>query len=142
MTASASSNRAARPFRVILVVHGIVTLAAAVVLAVFPAAIPATVGIDIGVDVFLLSYFLAAAELAVGVLSIGAARLSDTAAVRLIALVFVVFHLATAALEVVYLALTGPSAVLVANVGVRVVASAVFLLMARAQRDTRWARAL
>ena len=100
MTASASSNRAARPFRVILVVHGIVTLAAAVVLAVFPAAIPATVGIDIGVDVFLLSYFLAAAELAVGVLSIGAARLGDTAAVRLIALVFVVFHLATAALGV------------------------------------------
>lgn len=51
----------------------VVTLAALVMLVVLPAAIPSTVGITIGSDEYLLSYFLTAAELGIGVLAIGAA---------------------------------------------------------------------
>ena len=52
-------------------------------LAVVPAAIPATVGIDLDPEAYLLSYFLAAAELAIALLSLGATRLTDPAAVGL-----------------------------------------------------------
>ena len=130
ITARSHRHRPTGIVRALFVVHGIVTLAAAVVLTVFPAAIPATVGISLGVDASLLSYFLAAAELAIGMLSIGATRLGDPAALTLIALVFVVFHLATAALEVGYLVMTGPQGVLIANGGVRLVAAAAFLAAA------------
>lgn len=68
-----------------------------------PAAIPATVGIVIGQEDFLLSYFLAAAELGIAVISIGASRLADATAIGLIAAGLAVFHLSTAALEIFYL---------------------------------------
>jgi len=120
--------------RILLIVHGIITMAAAVVLAVLPAAIPATVGISIDVEGWLLSYFLAAAELAIALLSLGAVRLGNAAALRLIFDVFIVFHLSTAALEVLYLALTEVTPVLVANVAIRMVASALFLIARRSLR--------
>ncbi|KRE22875.1 hypothetical protein [Agromyces sp. Soil535] len=133
MTAEPDATLPAAPrvrglLRVVFLIHGVITLAAAVVLAVLPAAIPATVGIDVGPDAFLLSYFLAAAELAIGLLSLGAAQLSDPAAVRLIVVVFVVFHLATAALEVVYLLFAPVTAVLLVNIAVRVIAAVVFIV--------------
>ena len=121
--------------RILLIVHGIITMAAAVVLAVLPAAIPATVGISIDVEGWLLSYFLAAAELAIALLSLGAVRLGNAAALRLIFDVFIVFHLSTAALEVLYLALTEVTPVLVANVAIRLVASALFLIARRTLRE-------
>jgi len=99
-----------------------------------PAAIPATVGISIDVEGWLLSYFLAAAELAIALLSLGAVRLGNAAALRLIFDVFIVFHLSTAALEVLYLALTEVTPVLVANVAIRMVASALFLIARRSLR--------
>ena len=120
--------------RAIFIVHGIVTLAAAVVLAVFPAAFPATVGISIGPGEYLLSYFLAAAELGIGVLSLGAARLRDPGAVRLIAVSFALFHGATALLELVYILMAGASMVLVVNTVVRVAVAALFILVARSRR--------
>lgn len=125
--------------RVIFLLHGVITIAAAVVLVVFPALIPASVGIAIEPAQDLLLYFLAAAELGIGMLSIGAARLADAAAIRLIAASFAVFHGATAVLEVVYLAGNGTSPMLIANVAVRVVVTAVFLLIAWPHRvqDTR-----
>src|SRR4051812_34349105 len=108
VTSEGTESRAGRrPERIVFVAHGVVTLAAAVVLAVSPAAIPAAVGIVVGPDEFLLSYFVAAAELAIALTSIGAARLTDPAAIRLIAAGFALFHLATAALEVVHLARIG-----------------------------------
>ena len=115
--------------------HGIVTLAAAVVLAVLPAAIPATVGIDLDPEAYLLSYFLAAAELAIAMLSLGATRLTDPAAVGLIVAVIVVFHLSTAVLEVVSLLFAPVTGVLIANIAVRVVAAAIFVFAWR-----RWRR--
>jgi hypothetical protein len=112
--------------RVLFLVHGVVTLAAAVVLAVLPAAIPGTVGIAIDADGFLLSYFLAAAELAMALLSFGAAWLTDIPALRLIVVVFIVFHLATAGLEIAYLSFTSASPVLLANIAVRIIAAGLF----------------
>ena len=120
-----------RPLRALLIAHGVVTLAAAVALAAVPAAIPATVGIALQPDAFLLSYLLAAAELAIGILSLGATRLTDSAALTLIIAVFVVFHLATAALEALHLALTGVDAVIVINIAVRLAVSAAFLVLGR-----------
>ena len=123
-----------RPLRALLLAHGIVTIAAAVVLAVVPAAIPATVGIALQPDAFLLAYLLAAAELAIGILSVGATRLTDSAALTLIIAVFVVFHLATAALEALNLALTGVDAAIVINIAVRLAVSAAFLVLGRTRR--------
>ena len=123
-----------RPLRALLLAHGIVTIAAAVVLAVVPAAIPATVGIALQPDAFLLAYLLAAAELAIGILSLGATRLTDSAALTLIIAVFVVFHLATAALEGLHLALTRFDAVIVINIAVRLAVSAAFLVLGRTRR--------
>lgn len=120
--------------RIIFIVHGVVTLAAAIVLAVFPAAIPSTVGLSIGSGAYLLSYFLAAAELGIGVLSLGAAHLSDPTAIRLIAVSFAAFHAATAILETVYIVIEGASAVLIANIVVRVIAAVAFLLVVRGRR--------
>jgi hypothetical protein len=120
--------------RLILVLHGVITCAAAIVLAVFPAAIPATVGVPLEPREYLLSYFLAAAELGIGLLSVGAARLDDQRAVQMIGATFAAFHGATAVLEVIYLAMEGGSAVLFANVVVRVIAAATFLLLARSRR--------
>ncbi len=122
--------------RIVLIVHGLVTLAAAVVLAVLPAAIPATVGIELEPDAYLLSYFLAAAELAIAMLSLGATRLTDPAAVGLIVAVIVVFHLSTAVLEVVYLLFAPVTGVLIANIAVRVVAAAIFVFAWRRWRRT------
>jgi hypothetical protein len=119
--------------RGIFIVHGVVTLAAAVVLVAVPAVIPSTVGIAVEADEYLLSYFLAAAELCIGMLSLAAVRLQNAGAVRLIALSFAVFHGATAVLEVVYMLAEGWSAVLLANIVVRVIAAVVFLYVARRQ---------
>lgn len=115
---------------VVFLVHGVVTIAAAVVLAVAPAAIPATVGIMLDREAHLLAYLLAGAELGIGVLSLGAARLRDPGAIRLIAGSFAAFHGATAALEAVQLAVTGFDGVLLANLAVRVLAAVVFVVLA------------
>jgi hypothetical protein len=138
MTDAAKVNHAGRVgtfLRVLFIAHGVVTLAAAVVLAVLPAAIPATVGIAIDPEAFLLSYFLAAAELAIALLSFGAARLTDVPALRLIVTVFIVFHLSTAVLEVVFASFTAVSPVLLANIAIRIAAAALFFIAWR--RESR-----
>lgn len=123
--------------RLVFIVHGVITLAAAVVLVAFPALIPSTVGIRLETEQNLLSYFLAAAELAIGVLSLGAAWLRDPNAIRLIALSFAVFHGATAILEIAYLITTGMSAALIGNIVVRVIVTALFIVIAQGRRTLR-----
>ncbi len=120
--------------RIIFIVHGVVTIAAAILLAVLPGVIPATVGILMEPVDDLLSYFLAAAELCIGLLSIGAARFDDVYSVRLIALSFAAFHGATAVLEVVYIAMQEPTTVLLVNLVVRIVVCALFLWIGLAKR--------
>ena len=123
-----------RTERVIFIAHGVIMLAAAIVLVVFPAAIPATVGIALARSEYLLPYVLAAAELGIGLLSLGAARLRDPDAIRLIALSFAAFHGTTAVLEVIPLAAIGVSGVLIANIVVRMLVSGLFVLIARRRR--------
>lgn len=52
--------------RWVFLIHGVVTMAAGVVLALFPAAIPLTVGIETDPSGYLLAYLLAAAQLGIG----------------------------------------------------------------------------
>src|SRR5690606_41439263 len=76
------------------------------------------------------AYLLAGAELGIGVLSLGAARLRDPGAIRLIAGSFAAFHGATAPLEAVQLAVTGFDGALLANLAVRALAAVVFDVLA------------
>ena len=84
-----------RTLRAVFVMHGLITLAGAVVLTVFPTAIPSAVGITLERADYLLVYLVAAAELAVAVLSFGAAGLTDRRALGLIVTTLVVLHLAS-----------------------------------------------
>jgi hypothetical protein len=118
-----------RTLRAVFVVHGLITLAGAAVLIAIPTAIPSAVGITIGRSDYLLVYLVAAAELTVAVLSFGATRITDVAALRLIVSTFVVLHLASGILNVVYMALTKANGTMVANTVLRFTVVAVFLVV-------------
>ena len=117
------------PVRILFIVHGIVTAAAGVVLIAAPGLIPSTVGIALPADANLLPYLLGAVELGVAALSVGAAWLRDAAAIRLIAVSFVVLHAVTAIVELLALA-QGADAFLWGNVVLRVVVATLFTLVA------------
>src|SRR6202035_5753146 len=85
--------------RAVLVVHGFITLAAAVVLAAAPRLIPGLVGIDLEPSAYVFVYLLAGAEFGLAVLSFGGSRLSDARALRLIAWSCIAFHGSSGALE-------------------------------------------
>jgi hypothetical protein len=123
-----------RPLRIVLFVHGLITLAGAVVLAVFPTAIPSMVGITIARPEYLLVYLVAAAELAVAVLSFGATRLTDPAALGLIVTTIAVLHGASGILDIVYMGVTEANGTLIGNAVLRFAVVAVFLLVWRAAR--------
>jgi len=114
-----------RTLRLLLTVHAVATLAAAIVLVVAPAAIPTTVGIVIAPSAFLLCYLLAAAELGIGVVSWGARNLTDATALRLVLASFIVFHGASAILEL-WAFVNGLSARIWANLAFRLVAVTLF----------------
>lgn len=116
-----------RPLRIVLFVHGLITLAGAVVLTVSPSAIPSLVGIDLQRPDYLLVYLVGAAELAVAVLSFGATRLTDRAALWLIVLTLVVLHGFSGILDVVYMAVTDVNGVMIANTVARFAVVAVLL---------------
>jgi hypothetical protein len=117
-----------RTLRAVFFVHGLITLAGAVVLTAFPTAITSAVGITITRPDFLLVYLVAAAELAVAVLSFGATRIIDWAALRLIVTTLVALHSASGILDIVYMALTEPNATMVSNTVLRFAVVAVFLI--------------
>jgi hypothetical protein len=93
-----------KALQAVFFVHGLITLAGAVVLTAFPTAIPSMVGITITRPDYLLVYLVAAAELAVAVLSFGAIRITDWAALRLIVTTLVVLHAMSGILDIVYMA--------------------------------------
>ena len=101
-------------------VHAILTGAAGVVLIVAPDSIPNAVGISLEPQAYLVCYLLAAAELGFATLSIGARTLTDSKALRLIALACLVFHAASGLLEI-YAFAKGASAAIWGNVAVRAV---------------------
>jgi len=94
---------------------------------VWPNAIPSMVGITLAPHDFLIVYLTGAAELAAAVLSFGAMRLSDVAALRLVVITLVVMHGASGVLNLVYMAQTGWGGVLIANTCARAAAVAVLL---------------
>src|SRR5215469_2589048 len=110
-----------RALRIVFGIHGAITLAGGVVLTVFPTAIPAAVGIAITRPDYLLVYLVAAAELAVAVLSFGAMGITDWAALRLIVSTLVVLHTASGVYDIAYMALTEPNATLIGNTVARFV---------------------
>jgi hypothetical protein len=123
-----------RPLRIVLFAHGLITLAGAVVLTVFPSAIPSAVGITIARPEFLLVYLVGAAELAAAVLSFGAIRLRDPAALGLVVTTFVVLHGASGILDLVYMAVTERSGAIIANTVARFTVVVVFLGVWRAAK--------
>ena len=129
-----TTMRAPGLLRAVFVVHGLITLAGAVVLTVFPTAIPSLVGITIERQDYLLVYLVGTAELAVAVLSLGATRITDPAALQLIVTTLVVLHGASGILDLVYMGVTEVNAVIIANTVLRFVVVAVFLAVWRAAR--------
>lgn len=129
-----TTMRAPRLLRAVLVVHGLITLAGAIVLTAFPTAIPSAVGITVEKPAYLLVYLVGAAELAVAVLSFGAARLSDPAALGLVVTTFVVLHGAGGVLDLVYMGVTEPNATMVVNTVARFAVVVVFVIVWRASR--------
>ena len=123
-----------RALRAVFFVHGLITLAGAVVLTAFPTAIPSAVGITVARPDYLLVYLVAAAELTVAVLSFGAIRITDWAALRLIVTTLVVLHLTSGILDIVYMALTEPNATMISNTVLRFAVVAVFLVVWRSAR--------
>jgi hypothetical protein len=118
-----------RTLRAVFFVHGLITVAGAVVLTAFPTAIPSAVGITVTRPDYLLVYLVAAAELAVAVLSFGAIRITDWAALQLIVTTLVVLHLTSGILDIVYMALTQPNVTMISNTVLRFAVVAVFLVV-------------
>jgi len=123
-----------RTLRAVFVVHGLITFAGAIVLTAFPTAIPAVAGITITRPDYLLVYLVAAAEFAVAVLSFGATRITDWAALRLIVTTFVVLHLVSGVLDLVYMGQTEVNGRLLVNTVLRFTVVAVFLAVWRVSR--------
>lgn len=122
-----------RGLRLLLLVHGLITLAAAVVLAVDPGLIPSIVGIRLEPDADLVAYLLAGAEFGFAVLSLGGSRLSDARALRLIVWSCVAFHGLSGVLET-YAYFQGASPTILANAIARLIIVGLFLVLSRTSR--------
>ncbi len=114
-----------KKLRRLLIFHGVVTLAAAIVLTVAPDAIPGVVGIHLGLNAHLVAYLLAGAELGFAVLSFGASRLVDPQALRLVAWSCIAFHASSGVLEL-YAYAQGTNVLVLGNVAARVIIVALF----------------
>ncbi len=111
--------------RILLLIRAAITFAASVVLVIAPDVVPGTVGVRLSDGGFLLSYLLAGAELSIAYLSLAGFRSRQADGVRFIVTAIVVFHAATALLEVLALS-KGIDGMLWGNVAVRVVVVALF----------------
>ena len=116
--------------RVLLIVHGCITLAAGSVLAVAPDLIPSIVGVHLETSADLVAYLLAGAEFGLAVLSFGGTRLTDPRALRLIAWSCIVFHGSSGILEM-YAYAQGLSVAIVGNVAARAIIVALFVYLSR-----------
>jgi hypothetical protein len=127
-----------RGLRTLLVIHGFITLAAAIVLTLAPGLIPGTVGIHLEPSADLLAYLLAGAEFALAVLSFGS-RLSDAQALRLIAWCCIAFHGSSAILEI-YAYAQGVNVAILGNVVARATIVALFAWFSRNRPQARASR--
>ena len=115
-----------RGLRALLVIHGFITLAAGVVLAVAPGLIPSVVNVHLDSSANVVAYLLAGAEFGLAFLSFGASRLADPQVLRLIALSFIFFHGSSGVLEI-YAYAQGASIAILGNFAARI---AIILLFA------------
>jgi hypothetical protein len=116
--------------RILLVVHGFITLAAGIVLAVAPDLIPSVVGVRLEASADVVAYLLAGAEFGLAVISFGGSRLTDQRALRLIAWSCIVFHGSSGVLEM-YAYAQGVSVAIVGNVAARAIIVALFVYLSR-----------
>jgi hypothetical protein len=114
----------------LLVVHGFVTMAAGIVLAVTPGLIPSAVGIHLQPNAYLLAYLLAGAEIGFAVLSFGGSRITDRRSLKLIVWSCIAFHAASAVLEA-YAYHQGVSRVIVGNIAARLLIIGLFAYFSR-----------
>jgi hypothetical protein len=119
-----------RGLRALLVVHGVITLAAAIVLTVAPGLIPGVVGIHLESGANVLAYLLAGAEFGLAVLSFGGSRLTDMRALRLVAWTCIAFHGSSGVLEL-YAYAEGGSVAILGNVVARAVIVGLFAGLSR-----------
>jgi hypothetical protein len=118
--------------RALLVVHGFITLAAAIALTVAPGLIPSAIGINLQPSADVLAYLLAGAEFGLAALSFGGSRLTDPRALKLIVWSCIIFHGSSGILEI-YGYVQGASVVILANVAARAVIIGLFAALSRAQ---------
>ena len=111
--------------RTLLVVHGFVTLAAAVVLVVAPGLIPSAIGVHLDPSTYVVAYLLAGAEFGLAVLSFGGSRLTDPRALQLVVWSCIAFHATSGVLEV-YAFVQGASVGILGNVCTRGAMIAIF----------------
>jgi peptidoglycan/LPS O-acetylase OafA/YrhL len=111
--------------KLLLIIHAVITLAAAIVLVIAPALIPKTVDIEIAHDQYLLSYFLGAAELGIAYLSFQSRKIKDRYALKIIIVSFIIFHIATGLLEA-YGLTQGLSSKIIGNIVLRIIIVALF----------------
>lgn len=109
----------------IFVLHGLVTLAAGIVLVIDPNLIPSVVGIHLPASSYLVPYLLGTAELCIAAISLGASRLTDVSALRMITWSFIVLHGTTALVEV-FAYTQGLDALIWGNIILRIVVIAIF----------------
>jgi len=109
----------------LFIIHALIMLAAAVVLLAAPGLIPSAVNITLEHDSFLLAYLLGTAELALAFLSYRSIRINDPKALSIICMVFVVFHISTAAIEL-YAFVGGVDIKILVNIFVRIIVAAAF----------------
>lgn len=116
--------------RILLTVHGFITLAASVVLTVRPELIPSVVGVRLEPGANMIAYLLAGAELGLSVLAFGGSRLSDPTALRLVAWTCIAFHGSSGVLEI-YAYSQGVSGTMLVNVAARAVVIALFARLSK-----------
>jgi hypothetical protein len=118
--------------RVLLVVHGCITLAAGLVLTVAPSLIPSVVGIHLPPSAYVLAYLLAGAEFGFSVLSFGGSRVAGAHELRLVVLACMVFHASSGVLEL-YAYAQGASIAILGNVAARAVIVGAFAYLSKVE---------
>ncbi|RYE25559.1 MAG: hypothetical protein EOP51_03665 [Sphingobacteriales bacterium] len=111
--------------RLLLLIHGIITLAAGIVLIIAPALIPSTVDITLSKEQYFLSYLVGTSELAIAFLSFAGRNITDIKSAHIIVWTLIIFHAATALVEV-YAYAHGLSNKILPNVALRAVISLLF----------------
>lgn len=124
-----------KPLAALLMINAALTAGAVVLLTVSPATIPATVGFPESRDGYPMGYMLAAAEVSLTVMFLGACTISDLKALRLILLIGISFHIASASAEIYALFQHQAGGFVWANIALRIVLSALLAIaMVRVSR--------